>query len=36
MIYRYAGEIMGIGNTLAPICGIITPIIASALTPNVS
>ena len=26
---------MGIGNGLATICGIIAPIIASALTPNV-
>jgi hypothetical protein len=36
VFYRYAGILYGISNTMATIPGLISPIVAGALTPNVS
>jgi len=36
VLYRYAGVLYGITNTAATVPGMVAPIVAGALTPNVS
>lgn len=36
ILFRYAGVLYGITNTFATVPGMVAPIVAGALTPNVS